>query len=143
MPSPKACAGVWCICDSKPVVIPARSSTFLLTRPQGPQVALFTQGDAKMAARVKAVWNEAMANPETAPKLPLNPEIFTFVEKAWRAAEESGNAICSNSWLITLPLADARGRQSSVVSSQRMNLSEFWSFMLGSASLDYQSLGFF
>ena len=57
------------------------------------QVALFTQGDAKVAAKVKALWNEAMANPETAPKLPLNPEIFTFVEKAWRAAEESGNAI--------------------------------------------------
>jgi len=52
------------------------------------QVALFTQGDPKLAAKVKAVWNEAMANPETAPKLPLNPQIFAFVEKAWRAAEE-------------------------------------------------------
>jgi len=50
------------------------------------QVALFTQGDPAIAAKVKAVWNEAMADPKTAPKLPLNPEIFAFVEKAWKAA---------------------------------------------------------
>ena len=28
------------------------------------------------------MWKDAMANPETAPKLPLNPEIFAFVQKA-------------------------------------------------------------
>ncbi|HLY05113.1 MAG TPA: MerR family transcriptional regulator [Rhizomicrobium sp.] len=49
------------------------------------QVALFTQGDPNVAARIRTMWNEAMANPETAPKLPLNPEIFAFVEKAWKA----------------------------------------------------------
>lgn len=54
------------------------------------QVALFTQGDAKVDAKVRAMWNEAMANPATAPKLPLNPEIFAFVEKAWKAAQASG-----------------------------------------------------
>ena len=51
------------------------------------QVAQFTQGDPALAAKAKAVWSEAMANPETAPKVPLNPEIFAFVEKAWKAAE--------------------------------------------------------
>lgn len=55
------------------------------------QVALFTQGDPNVAAKIKAMWGEAMANPQTAPKLPLNPEIFAFVEKAWKAAEASGN----------------------------------------------------
>ena len=49
-------------------------------------VAQFTQGNPAIAAKAKAVWSEAMANPETAPKLPLNPEIFAFVEKAWKAA---------------------------------------------------------
>jgi hypothetical protein len=30
-----------------------------------------------------------MANPDTAPRLPLNPEIFAFIEKASKAAEET------------------------------------------------------
>lgn len=55
-------------------------------------VAQFTQGDPAIAAKAKAVWSEAMANPDAAPKLPLNPEIFAFVEKAWKAAEAAGNA---------------------------------------------------
>ena len=50
------------------------------------QVAQFTQGDQAIAAKAKAVWSEAMANPDAAPKLPLNPEIFAFIEKAWEAA---------------------------------------------------------
>jgi hypothetical protein len=29
-----------------------------------------------------------MADPNAAPKLPLNPEIFAFIEKAWKAAGE-------------------------------------------------------
>ena len=50
------------------------------------QVAQFTQDDQAIAAKAKAVWSEAMANPDAAPKLPLNPEIFAFIEKAWEAA---------------------------------------------------------
>jgi DNA-binding transcriptional MerR regulator len=53
------------------------------------QVAAFTQGNPSIAAKAKAVWNEAMANPDTAPRLPLNPEIFAFIEKASKAAEET------------------------------------------------------
>jgi DNA-binding transcriptional MerR regulator len=46
------------------------------------QVRLFTQGDPAVSQKVMGMWRDAMANPETAPKLPLNPEIFAFVQKA-------------------------------------------------------------
>jgi DNA-binding transcriptional MerR regulator len=46
------------------------------------QVRLFTEGDPKVTAKVMAMWKEAMADPKAAPKLPLNPEIFAFVQKA-------------------------------------------------------------
>lgn len=46
------------------------------------QVRLFTQGDAEVDRKVLGMWKDAMANPATAPKLPLNPEIFAFVQKA-------------------------------------------------------------
>lgn len=56
------------------------------------QVSLFTHGDAALAGRVKALWNDAMADPQSAPKLPLNPEIFAFIGEAWKAAQASGEA---------------------------------------------------
>lgn len=46
------------------------------------QVRLFTQGDPAVNQKVMSMWTEAMADPATAPKLPLNPEIFAFVQKA-------------------------------------------------------------
>jgi DNA-binding transcriptional MerR regulator len=46
------------------------------------QVRMFTQGDPAVNAKVMGMWRDAMANPATAPKLPLNPEIFAFVQKA-------------------------------------------------------------
>jgi DNA-binding transcriptional MerR regulator len=46
------------------------------------QVRLFTQGDPAVSQKVMGMWKDAMANPATAPKLPLNPEIFAFVQKA-------------------------------------------------------------
>ncbi len=46
------------------------------------QVKLFTQGDAEVDRKVLGMWKDAMANPATAAKLPLNPEIFAFVQKA-------------------------------------------------------------
>ena len=46
------------------------------------QVRLFTQGDPAISQKVMGMWKDAMANPATAPKLPLNPEIFAFVQKA-------------------------------------------------------------
>lgn len=50
-------------------------------------VGQFTGGDPKLAAKVKSVWNDAMADPAAAPKLPLNPEIFAFVGEAWKKAQ--------------------------------------------------------
>jgi len=49
-------------------------------------VGQFTGGDPKLAAKVKSVWTDAMADPAAAPKLPLNPEIFAFVGEAWKKA---------------------------------------------------------
>jgi hypothetical protein len=46
------------------------------------QVRMFTQGDPAVNAKVMSMWKDAMANPATAPKLPMNPEIFAFVQKA-------------------------------------------------------------
>jgi DNA-binding transcriptional MerR regulator len=46
------------------------------------QVRRFTQGDPAVNQKVMAVWKDAMADPKAAPKLPLNPEIFAFVQKA-------------------------------------------------------------
>ena len=46
------------------------------------QVRLFTQGDPAVNRKVMSMWKDAMANPTAAPKLPLNPEIFAFVQKA-------------------------------------------------------------
>jgi DNA-binding transcriptional MerR regulator len=54
-------------------------------------VGQFTQGDPQLAAKVKNVWNEAMADPKAAPKLPLNPEIFAFVGAAWKNAQAADN----------------------------------------------------
>jgi DNA-binding transcriptional MerR regulator len=53
------------------------------------QVEQFTRGDPGVAARVQAVWSDAMADPSAAPALPLNPEIFAFIGEAMKAAEES------------------------------------------------------
>lgn len=51
------------------------------------QVAQFTQGDMALAGKVKAMWQDAMADPDAASKLPLTPEVFAFVEEAWKAAQ--------------------------------------------------------
>lgn len=54
------------------------------------QMQQFTRGDPNIAAKVTAVWTDAMADPAAAPKLPITPEIFAFIGKAWKAAGESG-----------------------------------------------------
>lgn len=46
------------------------------------QVRLFTEGDPAVNQKVMSMWKDAMADPAAAPKLPLNPEIFAFVQKA-------------------------------------------------------------
>jgi DNA-binding transcriptional MerR regulator len=71
---------------------PASPEAKDLARRWKSQVNQFTGGDPAIAAKAKAVWSEAMADPGAASKLPLNPEIFAFIEKAWKAAEENRTA---------------------------------------------------
>ena len=66
---------------------PASEEAKDLARRWMAQMRLFTQGDAKIAAKVSAVWNDALADAAAAPKLPLSPEIFAFVR---RASAEAG-----------------------------------------------------
>ena len=66
---------------------PASPEAMDLARRWMALVGQFTGGDPKLAAKVKAVWNDAMADPSAAPKLPLNPEIFAFVGEAWKRAQ--------------------------------------------------------
>lgn len=53
-------------------------------------VDAFTGGDPAVAAKVRSVWNDAMADPNAAPKLPLNPEVFAFVGRSMAKLKEMG-----------------------------------------------------
>jgi MerR family transcriptional regulator, thiopeptide resistance regulator len=68
-----------------PASPPARD----LARRWRAMVEMFTGGNPELERRVKAVWNDAMADPATAPKLPLNPEIFAYMAKAQAAAKDA------------------------------------------------------
>ncbi len=51
----------------------------------------FTLGDQAVAGKVRAIWQDAMADPKAAPKLPLTPEMFAFVGMAAaKLKEQSG-----------------------------------------------------
>ena len=52
-------------------------------------VGQFTGGDMQLAGKVKTMWNEALADPAQATKLPLTPEMFAFVGTAWQNAQAS------------------------------------------------------
>lgn len=54
------------------------------------QVARFTGGDPAMFAKVKAVWTDSMADPETAGRLPMDPALMAFVSEAKRHADAAG-----------------------------------------------------
>ncbi|HXL98496.1 MAG TPA: MerR family transcriptional regulator [Rhizomicrobium sp.] len=61
---------------------PASPAALDLARRWKAQVETFTRGDPGVSQRVMAVWNDAMKDPKSAPKLPLNAEIFAFMGKA-------------------------------------------------------------
>lgn len=71
---------------------PASAEAQDLARRWMAQMRLFSQGDAKIEAKVTAVWSEALADPAAAPKLPITPEMFAFIGKAWKSAGEAGVA---------------------------------------------------
>ena len=54
------------------------------------QISIVSGGDPDRERRMGEIWREAMADPKAAPKLPLNPEIFAFIGKAWAAAQAEG-----------------------------------------------------
>ncbi|MDE2492834.1 MAG: MerR family transcriptional regulator [Alphaproteobacteria bacterium] len=49
----------------------------------------FTGGDQAVANKVRAVWNDAMADSKAAPKLPVTPEMLAFVGKATAKLKDS------------------------------------------------------
>ena len=69
---------------------PTSPAALDLARRWKAQVELFTRGDRDMARRVQAVWSDAMADPKSAPALPLNPEIFAFMGQAQAALAKTG-----------------------------------------------------
>ena len=50
------------------------------------QVERFTGGDPAVNAKVGAMWKEALADPSTAPRMPMTPELMGFVGEAYRRA---------------------------------------------------------
>ena len=68
---------------------PASPQALDLARRWRALVDQFTGGKPSAAAKVRAVWNGAMADPKAAPKLPLNPQVFEFVGKAMAKLKES------------------------------------------------------
>ncbi len=50
----------------------------------------FTGGDPNLTQKARAMWSEAMADPVSAPKLPMTTELFTFVGKAGEAMRARG-----------------------------------------------------
>ncbi len=58
-----------------------------LTRRWQALVEQFTGGDASLHAKSAAVWRDAMADLDTAARVPLTPEMFAFVGEAMRRSK--------------------------------------------------------
>jgi DNA-binding transcriptional MerR regulator len=69
---------------------PTSPAALALARRWKTQVEKFTQGNPAVAQKVQAVWSDAMADPKTASKLSLSPEIFAFMAKAQAKLQEIG-----------------------------------------------------
>lgn len=46
------------------------------------QVAAFSGGNPDMARKAAAVWKDAMADPSSAPRLPMTPDLMAFMSRA-------------------------------------------------------------
>ena len=69
---------------------PTSPAAMDLARRWHAQVSKFTQGDPALAQKAAAVWKDAMADPDAAPRLPLTPDMFAFIGKASAAAKAAG-----------------------------------------------------
>jgi len=79
------------IAEAKRLIVvgdPTSPAALDLARRWKAQVEEFTRGDPAATQKVQAVWNDAMKDPKSAPKLPLNPEIFAFMGKAQTKLKE-------------------------------------------------------
>jgi DNA-binding transcriptional MerR regulator len=79
------------IAELKPLMAkgdPGSSEALDIARRWQTLVNEFTLGDQAVAGKVRAIWQDAMADPKAAPKLPLNPEMFAFVGKAMAKLKE-------------------------------------------------------
>jgi DNA-binding transcriptional MerR regulator len=61
-----------------------------LARRWSEQLAKFTQGDPELGQKAAAMWKDAMADPNAAPRLPLTPDMFAFVGQASAALKAKG-----------------------------------------------------
>ncbi len=69
---------------------PASPQAMDLADRWGAQLAKFTQGDPALHAKAGAMWKEAMADPATAPRLPMTPDMFVFIGQAQAARKAQG-----------------------------------------------------
>jgi DNA-binding transcriptional MerR regulator len=69
---------------------PGSPAALALARRWQALVQQFTGGDPAIAAKARAVWGEAMADPAAAPRLPLNPALFAFMGQAVAKLKETG-----------------------------------------------------
>jgi len=69
---------------------PGAPEALALARRWKALVEQFTGGDPALAGKARAVWKDAMSDPQAAPKLPLDPAIFAFMGKAMAKLKETG-----------------------------------------------------
>ena len=69
---------------------PTSPAALDLARRWKAQIAKFSLGNPDVERRMGEIWRDAMADPNAAPKLPLNPEIFASMGKAQAKLKEMG-----------------------------------------------------
>jgi MerR family transcriptional regulator, thiopeptide resistance regulator len=52
-----------------------------LVRRWNEMMSHFTQGDPELTRKTQAIWADASADPAVAPRLPIQPDVFAFVQK--------------------------------------------------------------
>lgn len=70
---------------------PSSPEAIDLARRWKAMIEAFTGGDPGLAGKVKAVWNDAFADPAAAPKLPASPALFAFMGQAVAALKAQEN----------------------------------------------------
>ncbi|MBL6852977.1 MAG: MerR family transcriptional regulator [Alphaproteobacteria bacterium] len=69
---------------------PASPAALDLARRWSEMVKAFTKGDPGLAQKAGALWKEAVSDPNTAPRLPVDASVWAFVGKAIEALKAQG-----------------------------------------------------